>query len=346
MDNDSQETIENSNATHVTCKAYVNFKKRETIDLSFYAHQQIGHGTFGKIHKIVLENKPLALKIVHQDPNYCNRELEILELLRSHNNVLNLIYSYYTRYDGKIYLNLITELLGDSLYNKIYKHRRDKNGNNIGTVSRSNTRKISKIDNEAHSENIKPEEMASWTRDLFSGLSFIHSKNVMHRDLKPENLVFSINGDLKIIDLGSAKVLKQGFANSTEVCTLLYRAPELLMGYSGYGPKIDIWSAGCILCETLLSSPLFLESDSNTLLRKIVDFIGPPPLMFSLTLTKTQYKELARTEQVNIHKNLSDKIPKLNNNEYIGLVNVIASTLCYQDRLSASDILSLDYFNN
>ena len=41
---------------------------------------------------------------------------------------------------------------------------------------------------------------------LLRGLKFIHSARVMHRDLKPNNLLVNANCDLKICDLGLARM--------------------------------------------------------------------------------------------------------------------------------------------
>ncbi len=38
---------------------------------------------------------------------------------------------------------------------------------------------------------------------------------------------------------------------TTQVITLWYRPPELLLGEVQYGPAVDMWSAGCILGEVL-----------------------------------------------------------------------------------------------
>lgn len=40
--------------------------------------------------------------------------------------------------------------------------------------------------------------------------------------------------------------------------TLLYRAPELLLGAEIYSLSIDMWSCGCILAELATGAPLFL----------------------------------------------------------------------------------------
>jgi len=174
----------------------------------------------------------------------------------------------------------------------------------------------------------------------------MHSKNIMHRDLKPENLAFTFENRLKIIDLGSAKVMVTSVTNSTEVCTLLYRAPELLMNNSTYNCKIDVWAAACIICETLSSTPIFLEVDSRLMLLKIVEFLGTPPPNLSLSLSKTQYKELRNvTSKPDVEKNLKSKISRLNDKNSKDLLNFILSTLKYDDRVSASQALELPYIS-
>lgn len=51
-----------------------------------------------------------------------------------------------------------------------------------------------------------------------------------------------------------------------QVQTLLYRAPELLLGADIYSLPIDIWSCGCILAELATGQPLF-RADTDTQVR-------------------------------------------------------------------------------
>ncbi|GMF51822.1 unnamed protein product [Phytophthora fragariaefolia] len=44
---------------------------------------------------------------------------------------------------------------------------------------------------------------------------------------------------------------------TTEVITLWYRAPEILMGVQDYGAAVDVWSIGCIFAEMAQGKPLF-----------------------------------------------------------------------------------------
>ena len=48
--------------------------------------------------------------------------------------------------------------------------------------------------------------MQWFSYQILRGLKYLHSANVMHRDLKPKNLLVNSNCDLKICDLGLARL--------------------------------------------------------------------------------------------------------------------------------------------
>ncbi len=43
-----------------------------------------------------------------------------------------------------------------------------------------------------------------------------------------------------------------------QVVTLLYRAPEILLGSQLYSTPVDMWSIGCIFAELVNGTPIFL----------------------------------------------------------------------------------------
>eukprot|EP00040_Diaphanoeca_grandis_P018907 m.99524 g.99524 ORF g.99524 m.99524 type:complete len:1279 (+) comp27166_c2_seq1:329-4165(+) len=109
--------------------------------------------------------------------------------------------------------------------------------------------------------------MAQILRELFSGLTYMHQRNVVHRDIKPDNIVLVRpisqlgqvhNGVVKIIDYGHSRTmpeatkLQPGILTANDRGTELYRAPETIATRSRsaeYSTKVDIYAMGVICWE-------------------------------------------------------------------------------------------------
>ena len=76
----------------------------------------------------------------------------------------------------------------------------------------------------------------------------MHSLGLIHCDLKPENILMKSYSrcEIKVIDLGSSCFQTDHLCSYVQ--SRSYRALEVILGLP-YGPKIDIWSLGCILAE-------------------------------------------------------------------------------------------------
>lgn len=100
---------------------------------------------------------------------------------------------------------------------------------------------------------------------------------LLYRDIKPQNLLVDPSRMiLKLCDFGSAKALIRGEPNVAYICSRYYRAPELIFGATDYTTAIDVWSAGCVIAELLIGSPIFPGSSGVDQLVEIIKVLGTP----------------------------------------------------------------------
>lgn len=198
----------------------------------------IGSGTYGKVYEGIdtETNEKVALKLIQLNekegiPGTAIREISILKKL-SHHNIIKLESVIHT----ENILTLVFEFVDFELLPFV-----EKNKNPLPLM-----------------------------KQLVEGVHYLHTQDVVHRDLKPQNILVSKNGVLKIADFGLARNMEIKLPPySSEVVTLWYRSPELLLGSADYNAYIDIWSLGCIMYEMLSLKPLFPGEDKDDQLRLI-----------------------------------------------------------------------------
>ncbi|KAL8273215.1 hypothetical protein Esti_002831 [Eimeria stiedai] len=120
---------------------------------------------------------------------------------------------------------------------------------------------------------------------LLQALAHCHSRGLLHRDVKPQNIfltkeVDALSGQTRwVVRLGdfglSCPFLEREEVKTGGVITLLYRAPELLLGCSKYGPEVDVWAAAAVAAELVLGRPLFRCSSELLLLSRMQQLLGP-----------------------------------------------------------------------
>jgi cGMP-dependent protein kinase len=102
------------------------------------------------------------------------------------------------------------------------------------------------LENRAENRVKSPFEMQFYIASLLLIINYLNSKRIAHRDIKPDNIMVDEKGYLKMIDFGTALVIKD--FTTTITGTPHYIAPEVLLG-KGYNFSSDYWSIGITAFE-------------------------------------------------------------------------------------------------
>jgi len=111
------------------------------------------------------------------------------------------------------------------------------------------------------------------------GLEYAHSRGVIHRDIKPANILVDDQGDLKILDMGLARLQESpedllASGSQTQLTssqlfmgTIDYVAPEQARNTRLADHRSDIYSLGCTFYFLLTAKPVY---DGETTVERIL----------------------------------------------------------------------------
>lgn len=278
--------------------------------------KMLGEGQYGKVYlakDMILQREVAVKKIKRNMANYADgihwtalREIKLLKKVDSENVV--------TLLDVFIVTNSVCLVF------------------ELGAFDLENVIRSSVI--------LKPGDIKAYMEMILKGLKALHDVFILHRDMKPGNVLIAPDGNLKLTDFGLARVY--GSPNrllTSQVCTIAYRAPELLFGANEYGVSIDIWATGCIFAELIIGT-IFLPGRSEIdQLGKIFHMFGTPkeedwPEMTSLP-SFLQFNDVEPTS-------LKDTFPSASK-ETLDLFQKMFY-LNPNKRLTAQEALNHDYF--
>ncbi|CAL4111675.1 unnamed protein product, partial [Meganyctiphanes norvegica] len=218
---------------------------------------KIGEGSYGVVYKcrnretgqlvaikkfVESEDDPLIKKIAL-------REIRMLKQLK-HPNLINLIEVFRR----KRKLHLVFEYCDHTVLNELEKNPKG--------CPESLTKRI--------------------IYQLVQAIKFCHAGQCIHRDVKPENILLTKDGVVKLCDFGFARMLSPEENYTDYVATRWYRAPELLVGDTQYGPPVDVWAIGCVLAELVRGEALWpgkSDVDQLYLIRKTLGIFKIPDRM-------------------------------------------------------------------
>ena len=130
-----------------------------------------------------------------------------------------------------------------------------------------------------------PQRLLDTVTQIAAALEAAHRQGIVHRDLKPENVLRNVDGRLKVVDFGIARMVspiapldsaEAGLTLSgTRLGTPGYMAPEQLRGQS-VDARVDVFAFGVMAYELATGSHPFGGSDPAALLERLLS--NDPPL--------------------------------------------------------------------
>jgi serine/threonine-protein kinase len=123
-------------------------------------------------------------------------------------------------------------------------------------------------------------EAVSYTFQVAEALEHAAARNVVHRDIKPSNVLITPQGQVKLIDMGLARlretdpVAAELTASGVTLGTFDYISPEQARDPHNADVRSDIYSLGCTFFFMLTGHPPF---PGGTVLQKLLQHQGDQP---------------------------------------------------------------------
>ncbi|WVF70293.1 hypothetical protein IAT40_005082 [Kwoniella sp. CBS 6097] len=230
--------------------------------------------------------------------------------------------------------------------------------------------------------------IASCFHQVSAGLHHIHHYGYFHRDMKPENLLVTTTGLTDYLTAGAlaqinssnsssvaplkyekdvaviVKLADFGLARATDskppyteyVSTRWYRAPEVLLRSTEYGPPVDMWALGTILAEMLNLKPIFPGVSEIDQVYRICEIMGDPSADYGVDERGMPIGGGSWNSGIKLAKNVGFSFPKrqpvrfrtlFNDNVPQSLVDCIAELLRYnpKHRMTAAQCIDHPYFH-
>jgi tetratricopeptide (TPR) repeat protein len=229
----------------------------------FRIDAELGSGGMGtvydaRVEETILDLVPgarVALKVIHRHlmgrPGYLERFVReaVVGLRVDHVNVVRALGTLELETDGETLHGIVMEYVEGQTLRELLDR--------LALVPEALLREIA--------------------RQIADGLAAIHAAGVVHRDLKPENILITEEHQVRIMDMGVARLVDADTltAHGEFIGSLFYGAPELFRREE-LGPPLDLYSLGVLLYELATGVNPFHGTDVTEIIAAHLNLTPPP----------------------------------------------------------------------
>ena len=218
---------------------YQKINKRLTI----FTNKKIGSGAFGVVFEGSYRSRPCAVKVLHELATQIRTSLpacqENDETIKAFDRECEFLESFQ-------HLNIVRHLSTD-------EHPMSGSTILVTELMDCNLRSyLSGLGEESLSFHCQ----LSLSKDVASGLAYIHSRRIIHRDLCGDNILLSLSQPVpvaKVSDFGMSRLLDPSQMSSTLTAIahrMGYLPPEALrLEGDEYDHSLDVFSLGVIMVQ-------------------------------------------------------------------------------------------------
>ena len=221
---------------------------------------KLGHGGMGVVYKAQQRNmdRPVAIKVISK--RFLDNSDAVIRFLGEARaaaklNHPNIVQAFDTDQAGELHFLVMEFVQGKSL--------------------------AELLDN--RNKPLPIQHVCAYACQAALGLQHAHEKHMVHRDIKPQNLMLTPKGQIKILDFGLARMVRERTTakgiTSADVFmgTPEFVAPEQAKDARSADIRADLYSLGCTLYYLLAGRPPFREATAvKVLLAHVQDL--PTPL--------------------------------------------------------------------
>jgi len=220
---------------------------------------ELGKGGMGTVYKAthVRLKRVVAVKLLAADrcgdPHAVSRFLREMEAVGKldHPNIVRAMDAGET--DGKYYLAM--ELIEGTDLKNLVRHR--------GPLAVADACEL--------------------VRQAATAVQYAHSRGLLHRDIKPSNLMVTATGQVKVLDLGLARLQIADSSAAGDLTargqvlgTADYVAPEQGLDSRDADARSDVYSLGCTLYFLLAAQPPLNDPKDDTFAKKVLAHVRSP----------------------------------------------------------------------